>query len=251
MFDDAAVAERCGSDDLDARRDPHAVAQDDRAVQLRGGIDAAALTRQYARCDLGAERVEPHFAFERVVVCLLVLLEVADVGPVRVDDVAAEFRAVAQHLGKQIFREIVVAAAGHSLEDRGLEHVDAGVDRIGEHLAPRRLLEEARDAAGFVGDDDAELQGVRDALQRDRNGVPFALVMFDERGEIDVGERIARDDEERFAGQQLVGHLDGAGGAEGRIFDHVLHRYAEVGAASDDVLHHRLAGNGSERLRTA
>jgi len=101
--------------------------------------------------------------------------------------------------------------------------------------------------------------------------------MFDERGEIDVGERIARDDEERFAGQQLVGHLDGAGGAEGRIFDHVLHRYAEVGAAieirfhlvgevvqrgddlgdpvppqqCDDVLHHRLAGNGSERLRTA
>ena len=220
---------------------------------------------------------EPHLAFERVVVRLLVLFEVADVGPVRVDHVAAELHAVAQHLGEEVAREIVVAAPDHPVEDGRFEHVDAGVDRVGEDLAPRRLLEEARDAAGLVGDDDAEFERVGDALQRDRDVVVLALVVFDQRGEVDVGQRVARDDEERIAGQQLVGHLHRAGRAERGVLDDVFHRHAELGAVvevrfdlvgqvvqrgddlgdavasqkSDDVFHHRLAGNRRERLRTA
>ena len=83
--------------------------------------------------------------------------------------------------------------------------------------------------------------------------------------------------EKRFAGQQLVGHLHRAGGAERRVLDDVFHRDAEVVAGvevrfdlvrevvqrgddfgdpvppqqPDDVLHHRFAGDGRERLRTA
>jgi hypothetical protein len=246
-------------------------------VQPGRRIDAAAFAREHAGRDLGTERVEPHLAFERVVVGLLVLFEVADVGPVRVDDVAAELGAVAQHLGEEILREVVVAPADHPLENARFEHVDAGVDRVGEHLAPRRLLEKARDAPIFIRDDHAELERVGDALQGDRDVVLFALVVFDQRGQVDVGERVARDHDKRFAGQQLVSHLHRTGGTERRVFDDVLHRYAEVGAAveirfdfvgevvqrrddlgdtvppqqGDDMLHHRFAGDRSERLRPA
>ena len=40
---------------------------------------------------------------------------------------------------------------GDVVEHAGLEHVDPGVDRVGEHLAPRRLLEEPLDRAVVAG----------------------------------------------------------------------------------------------------
>jgi hypothetical protein len=52
-------------------------------------------------------------------------------------------------------------------EHLGLHDVDAGVDRVGEDLAPGRLLEEALDLAVVIDDHDAELERIRDAGQRD------------------------------------------------------------------------------------
>jgi len=56
------------------------------------------------------------------------------------------------------------------LQHLGIEHVDPRVDRVREDLSPRRLLEEALDAAVLVGDDDPELERVRDRLEPDRDG---------------------------------------------------------------------------------
>ena len=63
--------------------------------------------------------------------------------------------------------EIIWFARRDVVEHLRLEHVDAGVDGVGEDLAPTRLLEEAFDASLFVHDDHAELQRVLDALQGD------------------------------------------------------------------------------------
>ena len=49
---------------------------------------------------------------------------------------------------------------GNEVEDLRLQHVDAGVDGVGEDLAPRRLLQEPLDPAVGVGDDDAEVERV-------------------------------------------------------------------------------------------
>ena len=264
-------------DDRRAGGDAHVAPQHDRRFDVRGGVDARAFAGPHAGLDLGAGEADPDFAGDGVVVRFLVLLEVADVGPVRVDHVAAELRAVAQHVGEEILREIVHLAALHAVEDPGLEHVDAGVDRVGEHLAPRRLLEEPHDAPVLVGHDDAELERVGDALQRDRDVVPLLLVVPHDRAQVEVGQRIAADHQERLAGEQVVRHLHRARGAERRVLDDVVHRHAVRAAVAevrldlvgeivqrrddlveavplqqlDDQLHHRLAGNGRERFGSA
>ena len=112
-----------------------------------------------------ARDLELHALVERVEVRLAVLLEVPDVLPVAVHDVAVDGPALLEQEREQLLGEVVRRPLGNVAEHLGLDHVDAGVDRVGEHLRPGRLLEEALDAAVLVGDDDAELERVVHALQ--------------------------------------------------------------------------------------
>src|SRR5437764_429732 len=77
----------------------------------------------------------------------------------------------------------------HVLQHLRLEHVDAGVDRVREDLAPGRLLEEALDPSLVVGDDDAELERVLNRLEPDRHCRAALLVKLDQLGQVDVAER--------------------------------------------------------------
>jgi hypothetical protein len=156
----------------------------------------------------------------------------------------------------------------------GLDHVDTGVDRVGEDLTPRRLLEEALDPALLVGDDDAELERVLDRLEADRDRGALLLVRVDQLGEVDVAERVAGDDEERLV-EAVARQPHGAGRAERRFLDRVLDVQAEALAVAEvaadrlrhegdghdhvleamlaqqleDVLHARLADDRHHRLR--
>ena len=138
-----------------------------------------------------------------------------------------------------------------------------------EHLPPRRLLEEALDRAVLAGDDDAELERVLDRGEtdrrrraRDRGGTASTLV------EVDVGEDVAGDDEERArravsrALPTLPAVPSGTGSSAYVIVDAELAAVAEVGLdvvgeerdrdddlvepvlleQRDDVLHHRPVG---------
>src|SRR5262249_7880439 len=136
--------------------------------------------------------LEPYLLVEGVEVRLPELVDVPDVLPVAVADVAVDRAAHLEQQREELLREVVRPVARH-----GLEHVDAGVDRVAEDLAPPRLLEEALDAPVLVGDDDAELERVLDRLEADRDGgVPLAMEL-DELGQVDVAERVPRDDQRR------------------------------------------------------
>ena len=139
---------------------------------------------------------------------------------------------------------------------------------------PGRLLEEALDASVLVGDDDPELERVLDRLQADRDRGLALLVEGDELAEVDVAERVARDDEEGVV-ELVGGQRHRAGGAERRLLDRVLdlhpQRLAVAEVAADrlrqerdrdddvleavlaqeleDVLHARLADDRHHRLR--
>ena len=120
-------------------------------------------------------------------------VERADVFPVARCDRADEGLPVSEQPGKHIAREVDLLVAIDVLEDLGVEHVDAGVDRVAEDLSPGRLLEESLDRPVFAGDDDAELEGVLDVREPDRRH-RFVLVVEGEDGaEVDVGEHVARD----------------------------------------------------------
>jgi hypothetical protein len=104
--------------------------------------------------------------------------------------------ALGQQLREHVAREVDRLALGDVIEDARFEYVNARVDSVTEDLAPRRLFEEPLNRAVVVGDDDAELKWVLHRLERDRGHRALVLVHVDKRGEVDVGEDIARDDEE-------------------------------------------------------
>jgi hypothetical protein len=175
---------------------------------------------------------------------------------------------------EQLLREVERPVGRDVAQHLRLEHVDAGVDRVGEHLAPRRLLEEALDAPFSVRDDDPELEWVVDRLEADRHRCALLAVELDQLRQIDVAQRITRDDEERVV-ETVGGETHGAGGAERRLFHRVADVDAERGAVAevradrlrqerdrddhvlhpvelqqlDDVLHARLADDRDHRLR--
>ena len=160
------------------------------------------------------------------------------------------------------------------VEDLRLHHVDAGVDGVGEHLAPGRLLEEALHPVVVVDDGDAELERVGHPGQADGDQRALVVVELDQVGEVEVGERVAGDDEEGVVAQQVLGVLDAAGRAERRLLGGVVQRHAEVFAVAEvvahqagqelhgdhglgeavprqqpqDVLHDRLVDDGEQRL---
>ena len=141
-------------------------------------------------------------------------------------------------------------------------------------LAPRRLLEEALDLPVLVGDDDPELERVLDRLEADRDRGALLLVELDDLVQVDVAERVTRDDEERLV-QAVGGEPHRTGGPERALLDRVLDvqpeaaAVAEIGADRlwqesdgdddvgesvlaqqlEDVLHARLADDRHHRLR--
>ena len=155
-------------------RDRGVVAEERRALDRVEIVHVDALPHPDVAAQADPGHVEPHALVERVEVRLPVLVEVPDVLPVAVDDVAVHRPAHLEQQREELLREVVRAVRRDVPQHLRLEHVDAGVDRVGEDLAPRRLLEEALDAAVLVGDDDPELERVLDRLEADRDRAPFS-----------------------------------------------------------------------------
>ena len=158
------------------------VADEGRALERVEVVDLDALAEPDVPAQPDAVDLEPDALVERVEVRLPVLVEVADVLPVAVEHVAVDRPAHLEQQWEELLREVVRPVARDVPQHLRLEHVDAGVDRVGEDLAPRRLLEEALDAAVLVGDDDAELERVLDRLEPDRDRGALLAVEVDERG---------------------------------------------------------------------
>ena len=106
-------------------------------------LDALADPDVAAELDAGDRELDP--ALERVVVRLPVLVEVADVLPVAVEHAAVERPAHLEQQREELLREVERPVGRDVPQALGVDHVDARVDRVGEDLPPRRLLEEALD----------------------------------------------------------------------------------------------------------
>ena len=154
-------------------------------------VDLDALSDPDVSPQADARDIELDQLVERVEVRLPVLLEVADVLPVALADVAVERAAELQQAWEELLREVERRVFRNLAEHGGIEHVDARVDRVGEDLSPRRLLEEPLDATALPRHDDAEVERVVDRLQRDRDGGVALGVEPDEAREVEVRQRVA------------------------------------------------------------
>ena len=238
------------------------------------------------------ERAQRDQAPQGVGVALHQLRDRSDVVPVGLDLVSVEGDVALQQSRENIQRPVheplrlvwvaggaAMPRLGEVVEDLTPEHVDAAVGEVGQGLGGVRLLLEALDAAVLAGDHDAELRGVLDPLGCERCDRPrgrVGLVRLAHRRQVDVGERVAGDDQEGVAlGQELprlahpargaeglglvaVGKLDPEPGAVAEVLADRLGPVGEVGdhlgetvlgQEQRDVLHHRHVQDRSHRLR--
>ena len=254
--------------------DPAVVAEVRRPLDPLDVVDLHALSEEDVAAEPDTGNVETDTTVQRVEVRLAVLLQVPDVLPVALHDVAVDRPAHLEEQWEELLGEVVRSIGRDVAEHLRLEHVYAGVDRVGEDLAPGRLFQEALDASVAVGDDDPELERVLDRLQRERRGRALLLVELDEPGQVEVAEGIAGDDDERLV-EIVARESHRSRGPGRRLLDRVLDVRTDAVAVSevapdrlreerdrhddvleavglqqlDDVLHAGLADDRHHRLR--
>ena len=197
--------------------DAAAVADDDGPVDPSLGTDLHVAADPLVLAEPEPVDVDPHVPVEDISVRADVRVESADVLPVVVGHVPVHEVTGFEQRREHVRREVDDFTLGDEVEHVGFEHVHAGVDGVGEHLTPRRLLEEPLDGPVGPRDDDAELERVVDVLQRDGSGRARVSVRLHELRQVEIGEHVARDHEERVV--ELGRHVaHRAGGAERRVF---------------------------------
>ena len=227
-----------------ARLDLGEVADEHGGGQDGVGVDLGPLPQPDPGPDLEPAQVDLDLAVEDVLVGSLVGLQAADVLPVAVGHEAEQRRALGEQLGEHVGGEVGRLAVRDVLEHLRLEHVDAGVDGVGEDLAPVGLLQEPLDAAVLFCDDDAELERVGHPLEDHGGHGAAAAVEADHLVEVDVGEGVPGDDHEGLA-QHLGGVADAAGRAQGGRLGGVGQVDVHVGAVAEVVAD--LAGQELDR----
>ena len=104
---------------------------------------------------------------------------------------------------------------GKVIEDLRAKHVDPAVGEVGQRLGGVRLFLKALDPAVGAGDRHSELARVLDPLRRQGGDPVVRLVGLAHCGEVDVGEGVARDDQEGVGLAEEVRSLaDAAGGSQ-------------------------------------
>src|SRR6266511_1105567 len=233
--DGDVVAQDGRADDLDLGSDLHAIPQIHGAGDARGLVDLDVAVGVHAGQDLLAERGRGQLALKQIRVRAHVLGDRSDIGPVAGGDVAIQRLALGQQRREEILAEIERLAGLVALEHAWLDHVDTGVDGVGEDLAPRGLLQELGDPAVLAADDHAVLEGIRDVHERQRHGGPPLLVEREHLREIDIGQRITRDDEERIA-ERIADLTHRSTRAQRRLLDAVAQPHPERPTVAEAVL---------------
>ena len=213
------------------------------AFEDRFRVDFGAFRHPDAGGHFKAVDFDVDFAGEHVGLGAQVAFVGAHVLPVAVGDVAVERGAGFEEFREDVAGPVDVLAGCDMVQDLGLHDVDAGVDGVGEHLAPGGFLQEPLDAPVVVDDDDAELEGVGDPFETDGHQGTVLPVEPDHVGQVDVGERVTGDDDERLAPQVLFGVLDTARGPERHFFGDVAQAHAEFFTVAEVV-----ADQGGEEL---
>ncbi len=147
--------------------DLHLVAQIERAKKMGIGRNFHVIAQINAAAQMLANGLRQLDApVEHIGIGAMVLLNCAHVAPVALGNVAVEGQLLFQHGREEILGEIKLGVRRDHVQNFGLEHVNARVDRIRDNVAPGRLLEEAYDRAIFGSDNNAILGRVGHARQR-------------------------------------------------------------------------------------
>src|SRR3990172_9966272 len=145
-----------------------------------------------------AQRSDIYFPRQHVPGSANVLLDIAHITPVPVGNKPKDRLARSEELWKNILAKVHRSTGFVVLEDAGVEHVDAGIYRVAEHLAPTGLLQELAYGPIFVDDDHAILQRVRYTVEGDSSHGLLGLMECDGLAQIEICQGVAADHQERL-----------------------------------------------------
>src|SRR5690606_35629722 len=145
------VAEHRVLAQLGAGLDLGVLADEQRPLEHRVRLDRGGAGHPDAGRHLEAADVEADLAGQGVGLRLEVAAVAADVLPVALGHVAVDGGAALQQPGEDVGRPVGGLSGGDVAQHLGLHDVDAGVDGVGEDLAPGGLLQEALHPPGLVG----------------------------------------------------------------------------------------------------
>jgi len=174
----------------------------------------------------------------------------ADVHPDAVQLVSLDPPALAHDHGDEVLGEVEEALLRDAGEDVLVQHVDAGVDEVGEDLLRAGLLLELLDPEVAVDPGDAELAGVLDGGQGDRDVRLLGDVSFDLGPDVDVREHVAVGGHEHIV-QPGLGELHRSCGAQWLILVGVDDPDAEVAAVPENLHRAGLVAAGEDNLLDA
>src|SRR6267378_4591098 len=127
------------------RPDLHSLAEEDGAGELCRLVDVDVARRPHAWHELVPQVAALHLPLKKIGVRARVLGDRANVGPIAVRDVPKERLALREEAREEVLAEVEHLADAETFEDARLDHVDTGIDRVAEDLAPGRLLQEFGD----------------------------------------------------------------------------------------------------------
>ena len=159
---------------------------------------------------------------------------VADITPVSLGGIAEQCTIVFQHQREKILGKIEVFTFRNVGENFRLQYVNAGVDGVGDDLAPARLFQELGNALRFVGDNNAELERILDRGQGDGGFCLVAGMEINSFSQVEVGQQISADNKERLV-QIFLGSLYRPGGSKILQRRNVGDFDPEIGAVSKEV----------------
>ena len=211
----------------DARPGGHARAVSDETGTLDPGrgIDVGVLAHPDSRPYLEAGQLYVHPPIEDVELGLQEGIDVPYVRPVGVGDVAEDRQPLVEHGRKELCGEVTRLPRRDEVQHVRLQDIDAGVDRVGENLPPRRLLEKTLDAAILAGHHDAELERVVHALEDERGGRFAGTVVVDDLGDVDVGQGVSGQHHEGTR-KHVARAQNGARGAHRHLLSGIGKRHA-------------------------
>jgi hypothetical protein len=166
---------------------------------------------------------------------LEVALGRADVAPVAAAHEGVQ-AAGGGELRKHAALDRELAAGRDRVEHLGFEQVHAGVYQraVRRHaVVGPRFFEELLDATAVGDFDQAVAARVVDPRQQDRRQSSPLLVKGAHSGEVDVGEHVAVHGKQAAVVEFILDVLDGAGRAEGLVFDDVAHLETIAAAVAD------------------
>ena len=174
-------------------------------------------------------------AVHDVAVHLHVLVGGADIDPIPSIDIGEEGFAALDERREEAALDRPGLFLRDAIEGIGLEDVDAGVDGVAGDFVGVGFFQEPADVAVGVGLHEAVGARILDRCEHDGRLGPALAMQRDDGGEVDLGQDVSVEDDDRFA-ERLAGVADGAGRAERGRLDHVADADPGFPAVAENLL---------------